>query len=165
MTATTSHTRALYCYSVRPILVSPMTHDLDFGWDDAFSFLGIGILYCGPLRISVTWPPDDTWADTFSLPLRIAGATVMGVVAVRAARRRGAAGAGLVTLIHRPSAATACLLALLPAKSPHSLGAAVMSTALRMVEQARTLMREPTAVGILVICAIASICFLVPLPA
>jgi hypothetical protein len=80
MTVTTPGFNAQY--SMRPILVSPSECDWDFGWDDFFSFLGIGVLHCGPLRIAVTWPPEDTWGDTFFLPLRVAHAAATGAVAV-----------------------------------------------------------------------------------
>ena len=40
-----------------------------------------------------------------------------------------------------------------------------MSTAQKMVEQARTLINEPMAIGIFVIAIVGSICLLIPLPA
>ena len=39
-----------------------------------------------------------------------------------------------------------------------------MSTAQRMVEQARTLINDPTVIGVFVIAIVGSICLIVPLP-
>jgi len=69
-------------YSARLLLVSPSECDWDFGWDDWLGFMGIGVLHCGPLRLTVTWPPEDSWADAFSMPLRIAGTAAVGVAVV-----------------------------------------------------------------------------------